>query len=218
MERLNLTARSKLSKSTDYTGLQAHGLNALVHVIGGTSSPKEPYQVKILVSNEGDVAWSGVIHVELPFAKKEPRYFLPAFIYGKNRGEAPLNVPKEFPRLREGNPPRPASPWWMVRSDRLSHPAAFVYDNGNIYGLCASPYFISENGIKQQWKPEIEGEFYQYGGFTCSLSKGTVGYTLGYENAPWLFIKATLVKDRLPLEENCFELAVGESGVYDGVI
>jgi hypothetical protein len=214
MERLSLTARSKLSKSTDYSELQDHELNALVNVIGGTGSPKDPYQAKISVSNEGNVAWSGVIHVELPFAKKEPRYFLPAFMYGKNRGEAPLNVPKEFPRLREGNPPRPASPWWMVRSDRLSHPAAFVYDNGNIYGLCASPYFISKHGIKQQWKPDNEGEFYQYGGYTCSLSKGTVGYTLGYENAPWLFIKATLVKDRAPLEENCFELAAGESVAF----
>ncbi|WP_438448445.1 hypothetical protein [Gorillibacterium sp. sgz5001074] len=126
-----------------------------------------------------------------------------------------MNVPKEFPRLREGNAPRPSSPWWMVRSDRLSHPVALVYDNGRIYGLCASPYFIRRDGLKQQWKPGLEdSEFYQYGGYTCSLAKGTVGYTLGYENAPWLFIKATLVKDRAPMEENCFELEAGESVAF----
>jgi len=30
----------------------------------------------------------------------------------------------------------------MVRSDRLSHPAALVYDGGTVYGICASPYWI----------------------------------------------------------------------------
>ncbi|KAI7256798.1 hypothetical protein KC345_g10926, partial [Hortaea werneckii] len=99
----------------------------------------------------------------------------------------------------------------MVRSDRLSHPAALVYDTGTIYGLCASPYFINKNGVKAQWKPDLSGEFCQYAGFTCSLAKGTVGYTLGYENAPLLFIKSRLVKERAPLDENCFELAAAES-------
>lgn len=99
----------------------------------------------------------------------------------------------------------------MVRSDRLSHPAALVYDNGRVFGLCASPYFISRAGERIQWKPELEGEFYQYGGFTCSLAKGTVGYTLGYENAPLLFIKSRLVKERARLAENCFELKASES-------
>ncbi|WP_284645095.1 hypothetical protein [Paenibacillus silviterrae] len=208
---LILSARSKTGESTDYTGLEKHGLSASVQLTGGTGGPKEPFLATVTVRNDASTAWTGVIHVELPFPKTAPRYFLPAFMYGTNRGEAPLQVPKQFPRLRDGNPPRPASPWWMVRSDRLSHPAAFVYDNGIIYGLSASPYFIRKDGRKQQWNPDNEGVFYQYGGYSCSLSKGTVGYTLGYENAPWLFIKATLVKERAPLEDNCFELAAGEA-------
>ncbi|WP_440119519.1 hypothetical protein [Paenibacillus sp. QZ-Y1] len=57
----------------------------------------------------------------------------------------------------------------------------------------------------------MKGTFVQYGGFTCSIEKGTVGYTLGYENAPLLFIKSRLVHERAPLGENCFELGVGES-------
>lgn len=208
---LIITARSRMDDSSNYTQLHEQGLVASVERSGGTGDAQDPFIGKVEVRNMRSASWSGVIHIELPFDQANPRFYLPAFMYGRNRGEAPQNVPKEFPRLRDGNPTRPSSPWWMVRSDRLSHPAAFVYDNGKIYGLCASPYFISENGVKKQWKPGAEGDFYQYGGYTCSLAKGTVGYTLGYENAPWLFIKATLVKDRAPLDENCFELAPGES-------
>ncbi|MGN7761320.1 hypothetical protein [Paenibacillus sp. 22594] len=207
---LIVTARSKYQKDIEYTGLDRHGLSSSVEITGGNGSAKQPFKAVVRVRNLGSSTWAGVIHVELPFAKVHPRFFLPAFMYGRNRGEAPQNVPNEFPRLREGNPSRPSSPWWMVRSDRLSHPAALVYDNGTIYGLCASPYFISKDGVKIQWKPDLPGEFYQYGGYTCSLAKGTVGYTLGYENAPLLFIKSRLVKERAPLDENCFELAPAE--------
>ncbi|MNV09033.1 hypothetical protein D3C71_995180 [compost metagenome] len=208
---LIVTARSKFQEDIEYTGLNGHGLNASVEITGGIGSAKQPFQALVRITNLSSITWSGVIHVELPFAKVNPRFFLPAFMYGRNRGEAPQNVPNEFPRLREGNPSRPSSPWWMVRSDRLSHPAALVYDSGKIFGLCASPYFVSKSGVKIQWKPNLDGEFYQYGGYTCSLTKGTVGYTLGYENAPLLFIKSRLVKERAPLDENCFELAASES-------
>lgn len=212
---LIFTARSLKQDHSEYTALTGHGLSPTVHIAGGTGGPQDPYRADITIRNEADAAWVGVIHVELPFAKTSPRFFLPAFMYGTNRGEAPLNVPKEFPRLREGNPPRPASPWWMVRSDRLSHPAAFAYDNGMVYGLSASPYFIRNEGTARQWRPGEKGEFYQYGGYSCSLAKGTVGYTLGYENAPWLFIKATLVKERAPLGGNCFELKPGEAVIFE---
>ncbi|QQZ61077.1 hypothetical protein JI735_32570 [Paenibacillus sonchi] len=208
---LIITARSKFQEDTEYNGLNGHGLHASIEITGGTGSAKQPFQARVRITNLSGATWSGVIHVELPFAKANPRFFLPAFMYGRNRGEAPQNVPNEFPRLREGSPSRPSSPWWMVRSDRLSHPAALVYDNGKIFGLCASPYFVSKDGGKTQWKPELTGEFYQYSGYTCSLAKGTVGYTLGYENAPLLFIKSRLVKERAPLGENCFELAASES-------
>lgn len=207
---LVITARSKFRDEPDYTEPDRHGLSTSVTVTGGTGSASDPAQARVRVCNFSGAAWSGVIHVELPFPKQNPRFFLPAFMYGRNRGEAPQNVPNEFPRLREGKPSRPSSPWWMVRSDRLSHPAAFAFDNGFVYGLCASPYFIFRDGVKTEWKPELSGEFYQYGGFTCSLAKGTVGYTLGYENAPLLFIKSRLVKERAALDNNCFELAAGE--------
>ncbi|NSB16985.1 hypothetical protein [Clostridium beijerinckii] len=205
-----MTARSKEQENTDYITLHEQGLNASVEILGGNGGIKNPFHAKVLINNENNAKWYGVIHVELQFNKVNPRYFMPAFMYGRNRGECPQNVPNEFPRLREETK-RPSSPWWMVRGDRLSHPVALVYDSDKIYGFSASPYFISKSGIKQQWKPEVEGEFYQYAGYTCSLSKGTVGYTLGYENAPWLFIKSHDVRERAPLGENCFELEPGET-------
>ncbi|WP_238915792.1 hypothetical protein [Clostridium sp. YIM B02555] len=204
-----MTARNKEQENIDYLPLKEHGLKASIDVVGGNGSIKNPFQVKVVINNENKINWSGVIHLELKFNKVSPRYFMPAFMYGRNRGECPQNVPNEFPRLRE-EIKRPSSPSWMVRSDRLSHPVALVYDSNKIYGFCASPYFINKNGMKQQWKPEVDSEFYQYAGYTCSLEKGTIGYTLGYENAPWLFIKSHDVRERTSLSENCFELEPGE--------
>lgn len=205
-----ITARNKEQESTEYIPIEEHGIKTSLDICHGNGSAKNPYHAKVKICNESQVKWSGVIHIELKFNKVDPRYFLPAFMYGRNRGECPQNVPNEFPRLRE-HTLRPSSPWWMVRSDRLSHPVALVYDNNKVFGFSTSPYFIYKNGIKQQWKPEEIGEFYQYGGFTCSLSKCTVGYTLGYENAPLLFVKSHDVRERSPLGENCFELEAGET-------
>ncbi|WP_459478959.1 hypothetical protein [Clostridium saccharoperbutylacetonicum] len=204
-----MTARNKEQENIDYLPLREQGLKASIDVVGGDGSIKNPFQVKVVINNENEMKWSGVIHIELKFNKVNPRYFMPAFMYGRNRGECPQNVPNEFPRLRE-EIKRPSSSSWMVRSDRLSHPVALVYDSNKIYGFCASPYFINKNGMKQQWKPEVDWEFYQYAGYTCSLEKGTIGYTLGYENAPWLFIKSHDVRERASLSENCFELEPGE--------
>ena len=208
---LILTARSKSQETTDYLSLDKQGLKASIKIAEGNGSPKNPFEAQIKISNSNISKWCGVIHIELPFNKINPRFFLPAFMYGRNRGEAPQNVPTEFPRLRDGNPSRPSSAWWMMRSDRLSHPVALVYDSGKIFGLSASPYFTYKDGIKRQWVPENEEAFYQYGGYSCSLARGTVGYTLGYENAPLMFVTSSTVKEREPLLDNCFELESGEA-------
>lgn len=207
---LVFSARSKTQSNIEYLSLQEQGLKASKEIILGDGSPKNPYKTLIRIVNHNEKPWSGVIHVELMFNKHNPRFFLPAFMYGNNRGECPQNVPNEFPRLREETK-RPSSPWWMVRSDRLSHPVALVFDTDKIYGLSTSPYFIYNNSIKQQWKPELQGDFYQYSGFTCSLLKGAVGCTLGYENAPWLFVESHDVREREPLGDNCFDLEAGET-------
>ncbi len=215
---LIITARSQAQNTTEYLPVEMHGLAAAVEISGGTGSSQSPFQAVVTIQNTESKAWTGVIHIELPFKKVNPRYFLPAFMYGRNRGEAPMKVPCEFPRLREaksphsGTLPRPSSDWWMTRSDRLSHPVALVYDTGKVTGLSASPYFIKLKGKKQQWLPKSEGEFYQYGGYSCSIAKGTVGYTLGFENAPLMFINAFRVRERAELSDyNCFSLEAGEA-------
>ena len=37
----------------------------------------------------------------------------------------------------------PASPWWMTRSDRLSHPCALAFAGGHVTGFAATPYFCA---------------------------------------------------------------------------
>lgn len=207
---LLISARSKTQEDTVYRKLEYHNLEVAYEVICGDGSLKNPKQVCVTIYNKNNANWYGIIHLELPFVKVNPRFYMPAFMYGRNRGECPQNVPNEFPRLRDAMN-RPSSPWWMVRGDRLSHPVTMVWEEGKIYGICASPYFITIDGKKQQWKPDKNGTFYQYAGYTCSLEKGTVGYTLGYENAPLLFVKSHDVRERAPLNENCFELNKNES-------
>lgn len=178
--------------------------------MGGDGQPNTPYHYNIRIHNQHSQSWSGVIHIDLLFPKKDPRFFLPAFMYGRNRGEFPQNVVHEFPRIRETEARRPSSPWWMVRSDRLSHPVVLAYDQGMVFGFQASPYFVVHQEKKQQWQPNLTGSFYQYCGYSCSIEQGSLGYTLGYENAPWLFVKSRLVQEREPLHDNCFQLLAGE--------
>ena len=162
----------------------------------------------VTLTNPGAEAWEGVIRMTLP-VMENARFFLPGFMYGTNRGEAPLVVDSPCPRIRESEE-FPASPWWMVRSDRLSHPVAMAYGHGRLVGITASPYFVHQDGCKVQWQPGMAGDFCQYAGFGCDLSQG-VSYTLGYENAPWMFVQSHTVNPRAPMGENCFVLAAGES-------
>ena len=85
---LFFTARSRAQDNVEYTALNKHALKADVKVKSGNGSAEDPWQADIQIYNEGQNAWAGVIHVEMPLDKKNPRFFLPAFMYGRNRGEA----------------------------------------------------------------------------------------------------------------------------------
>lgn len=208
--QIQLTARNKKNREETYGLLEQEGLQAEITCVGGEGSLQNPYEISVEIQNRKEQEWEGIIHTEFLFEKANPQFFLPGVMYGRNRGETPLYVANEYPRLREGEAKRPASSWWMVRSDRLSHPAAFVYDEGRMYGLCVSPYFIWQSQKKIAWNPGKEGTFYQYTGFTCSLEKGSIGCTLGYENAPWLFVQSHRVEERQKPDENCFCIAPEE--------
>lgn len=207
---LTISARQKEDSSGRYIPAAEAGLAAEQETEGGRGTLQEPYEIRVTVKNPAPDNWEGVIRIQLSVPGENHRFFLPGFMYGTNRGEAPLNVANEFPRLRKGEARRPASPWWMVRSDRLSHPVALVMAGGRIAGLSAGPWFVKQAGKIVPWRPGMQGEFYQYGGFYCSLEEQAVGWTLGYENAPWLYIQSHTVRERQAMGENCFLLAPGE--------
>ena len=225
---ISIKARGK-EGTEEYISLEENSLSASIYEIkNGDSSEKnnvlnniglKSYKVQITAEKD----FSGVIRIELSRGNSDkhenavreqneelPEFFLPGFMYGTNRGEAPLVVDSKTPRLRmEDN--FPASPWWMVRSDRLSHPCALMYGAGKVSGFAATPYFINSDGERKEWKPGNSGEFDQYTGFGCSIERGEVWYTFGYENAPWMFFDSHHIFDRKPLEENCFNIKAGET-------
>lgn len=170
-----------------------------------------PTDVMIRITAKED--FCGVIRIAVPIStgdRGSVRFFLPGFTYGSNRGEAPLEVDSKTPRLRMQDN-FPASPWWMVRSDRLSHPCVMAFADGKITGFAASPYYVISDGSRRAWEPGITGEFDQYAGWGCSMADGELWYTLGYENAPWMFVNSHGYYPRKPLGENCFSVKKGES-------
>lgn len=204
-----ITARP-LGEDITYFPPETQHLTVSVICEKGGGSSDDPYQVYIRIKNTGSTPWKGVIRISLPVDAPAPRFFLPGFMYGTNRGETPLVVDSKCPRLREDGE-FPASPWWMVRSDRLSHPCAFAYGNGRLTGFAASLYYMRCGSRRVQWEPGIRGEFDQYTGFGCSIQPGGVWYTLGYENAPWFFLDSHQYYPRAPLDKNCFCIEQGET-------
>lgn len=207
MTRLEIVARSKYKKGSLYAPAETEGLSYKVNKTFGTGELNNPYQIEIELTNANSFAWEGIIEIRLHFPCKNPKFFLPAFLYDRNRGETPQNVPNEFPRIRNStNSSRPSSPWWMTRSDRLSHPVALAFEKGTLFGISASPYLIKKNNTIQQWSPKNKGNFYQYCGFSCSLDSQYIGYTIGYENAPWLFVKSHQVEERQKVIDNAIKI------------
>ena len=203
---LRITARIK-GVTDEYKELSEAGL---IYSIEGAEDGNA--SVKVLdISAEKD--FDGIIRFALREQegdKASRRFFLPGFMYGTNRGEAPLLVDSKAPRIRMKED-FPASPWWMVRSDRLSYPVAMMYGENRVIGISGSPYYLKTADGRTPWKPGVTGEFDQYTGFGCSITDGEVWYTLGYENAPWLFIDSHKFEDRAELGENTFHINAGET-------
>ncbi len=202
---MNIVVTARAKNNDNYDELELQGLSSSFEVSENKSV------INVCIENVSDADWEGVVHIKYIFDGQNPKFFLPGFMYGTNRGDAPIDVDTKYPRIRMCEPNMPASPWWMVRSDRLSHPVAIAYCDGKIHSISATPYFVMCDGVKTEWYPEIEDkEFYQYTGYTCSLSDNSIGYTLGYENAPWLFVQSHTIYDRAEMGSNCFVIAKGE--------
>ena len=221
---LNISFRNINSESTAYRPISESNLKVSV---SGEEATNLGRKIIVTVNNDTVRDWVGVIKFEAAFKADKPLFFMPGFMYGRNTGSFPRGGRKEFPRIRKSECVRPESKDWMVRSDRLAYPVSLIYDNGKILGISASPYFVKENKTKVPCDVKddtsVSKDFYQYSGFTCCMNReitkngetgeyATCGYTLGYENAPWLFVQTATVLERAPLtEENCFTLKAGES-------
>lgn len=189
-----------------YDDSKEHGLNFVYDLIE-VGAIFRKYEVT--VTNAGSKDFSGIIHIKAAAEKKEPKIFMPGYIYNNNTADFPSSGRKAFPRLKADSSSLPESSYFMTRSDRLAEPVSLVYDSGHIFGISAFPYSVDEK------------KAVHFNGFSCNIDDDgfvSAGFTLGYENAPWLFVQTATVLERAPLaEENCFTLPKNESfsfGLY----
>ena len=182
----------------------------------------------VRITNTSEEDFSGVIHIKLMSEESDPRIFMPGYMYNTNTADKPSSGRKAFPRLKKNPGGMPESAFFMTRSDRLAEPVSLMYGSGRVKGIAAPPYWVLENGaavpvsFKNGKKCPEHADFLQYGGFSCNIDDNgrvSVGYTLGYEDAPWLFVQTATVLDRAKLSaDNSFRIAVGETVEFPVII
>ena len=147
--------------SCDYDEAGVYGLSVEQKFVEGDGSLDSPYKVQVSVKNESGHDFEGIVLLALGSdgaagaecpAGSDSRFYLPGFMYGSNRGDQPWKVDCKFPRLRASvkNPADsdcPLSSFYMVRSDRLSHPCAVMLSGGSASGsrllaFHTSPYIF----------------------------------------------------------------------------
>ena len=212
--------RQAFTENTEYIDGGEADIRLNVERIGGDDI-SENYSVK--VKNTGKSDFLGIIHIKATAEKGSPKFFMPGFMYNRNTADMPSSGRKNFPRIKDYGVRLPESHYWMTRSDRLAEPMALVYDNGDIWGISAAPYWVGDKESKTPVDMQSgKGQLYQFSGFTCDCNDGgrvSVGYTLGYENAPWLFVQTATVRERAEVtEENSFFLASGEEVCFTLVL
>ncbi|MCQ2584921.1 MAG: hypothetical protein MJ185_04970 [Treponema sp.] len=188
----NLFCEVRTIDDTECTYVSAEKLNINLTAEKVSSDQlKSVYQITL--KNENTKSFSGVIHIKVARAFSNPKFFMPGYMYNRNTADMPSSGRKAFPRIRKGGSKMPESEFFMTRSDRLAEPVSLIYGDRKVLGLAAEP------GITR--------------GFSCNINDNglaSAGYTLGYENAPWLFVQTATVKERAPLtSENTFTLEAG---------
>lgn len=153
------------------------------------------------VTNTGQTTFSGIVRLDMTFCSDEPAFFMPAFLYNRNRSNVPpyCNAAGEylpFPRLALKSSLRSASDFWTVRGDRLSHPVSIAVNGETVYAIAVQP---------------VIDQPCQFNGFGCRLgeNQSAVSITLGYENAPGLYLWSG--SDLLADPMGCISLAPGQS-------
>ena len=103
MMQFACTARS--ADDEDYRPLAETPLTLDFAYDHGASTLADPAVWQVTLTNNAAAPWRGVVKLERCVAHDAPRFFLPGFLYGRNRGEAPIRVDNRYPRLR-AQPPR----------------------------------------------------------------------------------------------------------------
>lgn len=199
---LSCTVRSSGNVSTDYYPHEAKGLSVNIRE---TDRDELKACFNVSITNTGTKDFEGVIHFTLSGKNENPKFYMPGYIYNRNTAEMPSSGRKAFPRIKLKPGKMPESDFWMTRSDRLALPVSLIYNDGHVTGVSAAPYLNSLTS----------GNIIRYCGFSCRIRENgyaETGYTLGYENAPWLFVQTATVKEREPVSSiNSVKLITGES-------
>ena len=213
-------ARRSYSEKNDYYPCDTLGLQMEFSEDQDNANPICT-DMRVSITNTSEKDFKGIVHLKLMINANSPKFFMPGFMYNTNTAEKPSSGRKAFPRIKRDPAGKPESEFFMTRSDRLAEPVSVVYSEGKVWGIAAPPYWVKETGKSVpisfeggRKKPE-NAAFLQYGGFSCSINDAgrvSVGYTLGYEDAPWLFVQTAKVLEREAVDDkNSFCIKAGET-------
>lgn len=198
--------------SGDYQPVDAKCLDVSYKVTSGDGSARTPYVLSVEINNISDKEWKGILNFKLSVPDTTARFYMPGFMYGRNRGDFSGPVRHPYPRLKAGNVELPFSNYWLVRSDRVTNPISMMFVNNRIVGLSATPYFVDKDNELKDAELVPNEKVAQYNGFGCQLDnhKSSVIFTVGYENAPILYIEAYRQEQEVKTEQNWLTLSSGE--------
>lgn len=186
-------------------------------------------QYILTVRNTSTEKFKGVIAIQVEWSQPTPdawentKFFMPAYLYDRNRGDQPLYLSYEerkglydLPKIGTGLHPMTAQKH-MVRGDRLSHPVSGLYLNGNLLAVSVPPTLVRENDALRGETASVREDVFQYNGFFCvhAQSGNGVGFTLGYENAPHLYVCSTTPVKDCAWEQTALTLEPGQSVTTD---
>ncbi len=195
-----------------YEIIDPMSLGVSYEVLKGNGSASNPYVLSVNVENTSNKEWRGILNFKLSIPDTTARFYMPGFLYGRNRGEVSGNLRLPYPRLRAGNVELPYSNYWLVRSDRVTNPISMMYVDNRVIGLSAVPYFINKKNILTEPKLISNEIVAQYNGFGCQLSdsKSSIMFTVGYENAPILYVQSSKQIHQEKNDLNWLNLKAGE--------
>lgn len=195
-------ARSICNKNGAYTPAGDYGIAVAEAISGNRRLGKD---VELCITNQSEQIFTGVLQIQGVISSSNPKFFLPGYMYNRNTADRPRAGRKRFPRITLWPEGCPESSFFLTRSDRLALPVGLIWDpeEGKTWGLSADPYLRNE-----------DAQFQQFCGFGCAMldrERASISYTIGYENAPWLFIQTATVLEREELSEiNCISLSPGQ--------